>query len=71
MAFVCHAPCALLNVKLPNGDPMIKGKHMTSFSNTEEAGSEVDPGGAVLLENELEKRRALMQRARSGRLCAD
>jgi putative intracellular protease/amidase len=37
MALVCHAPCALLNIKSPNGDPLIKGKHVTSFSNTEEA----------------------------------
>ena len=38
MAFVCHAPCALLNVKVPNGDPLIKGKNVTGFSDTEEAG---------------------------------
>jgi putative intracellular protease/amidase len=37
MALVCHAPCALLNIKSPNGDPLIKGKPVTSFSNTEEA----------------------------------
>ena len=37
MALVCHAPCALLNVKLPSGDPLIKGKNVTGFSDTEEA----------------------------------
>ena len=37
MALVCHAPCALLKVKLPNGDALIKGKNVTGFSDTEEA----------------------------------
>ena len=37
MALVCHAPCALLKVKLPNGDPLIMGKNVTGFSDAEEA----------------------------------
>jgi len=37
MALVCHAPCALLKVKLPNGDLLLKGKNVTGFSDTEEA----------------------------------
>lgn len=33
---VCHGAAALLNLKLPNGTPLIAGKKITGFSNTEE-----------------------------------
>jgi len=36
MAFVCHAPSVLVNVKLPDGGPLVKGKDVTGFSNSEE-----------------------------------
>ena len=36
IAFVCHAPASLVNAKLPDGEPLVKGKEITSFSNTEE-----------------------------------
>ncbi|MEL7002622.1 MAG: type 1 glutamine amidotransferase domain-containing protein [Bacteroidota bacterium] len=36
VALVCHAPAALKNVKDKNGDPLVKGKQVTGFSNTEE-----------------------------------
>ena len=38
VAAVCHAPAALLNVKDENGDPLVKGKKVTGFTNTEEEG---------------------------------
>ena len=55
MALVCHAPCALLKVKLPNGDPLIKGKKVTGFSDTEEAGVKLGKVVPLLLEDELKK----------------
>jgi len=55
MALVCHAPCALLNVKLPNGEPLLKGKHVTGFSNTEEAAVKLTDVVPFLLEDELTK----------------
>ncbi len=36
IAFVCHAPAALKNVKNENGEPLVKGKKVTGFTNTEE-----------------------------------
>jgi putative intracellular protease/amidase len=33
---VCHGPVALLNVKLSNGDYLLAGKNITSFTNAEE-----------------------------------
>ena len=32
--FVCHSPAALVNVKAKNGEPLVKGKQLTGFSNT-------------------------------------
>ena len=55
MAFVCHAPCALLHVKLPNGSPWIQGKRVTGFSDTEEAGVKLTNVVPFLLEAELKK----------------
>jgi putative intracellular protease/amidase len=33
---VCHAPGVLRHAKLHNGQPLVKGKHVTGFTNTEE-----------------------------------
>ncbi len=37
VAFVCHAPAALKDVKNTNGSPLVTGKKVTGFTNTEEA----------------------------------
>lgn len=37
VSFVCHAPAALKNVKNTDGEPLVKGKKVTGFTNTEEA----------------------------------
>ena len=36
VAFVCHAPAALKNVKNISGEPPVKGKKVTGFTNSEE-----------------------------------
>jgi putative intracellular protease/amidase len=36
VAFVCHAPAALRHPKTPNGAPLVQGKAVTGFTNTEE-----------------------------------
>ena len=36
VSFVCHAPAALKNVKNEDGEPLVKGKKVTGFTNTEE-----------------------------------
>jgi putative intracellular protease/amidase len=55
IALVCHAPCALLNVKMPSGDRLIKGKNVTGFSDTEEAAVMLTKVVPFLLEDELKK----------------
>ena len=37
IAFVCHAPAALKDVKNTDGTPLVNGKKVTGFTNTEEA----------------------------------
>ena len=37
VAFVCHAPAALKSVKKSDGNPLVKGKNVTGFTNSEEA----------------------------------
>lgn len=36
VAFVCHAPAALKGVKGTDGEPLVKGKKVTGFTNSEE-----------------------------------
>lgn len=55
IAFVCHAPVALLKAKAENGQPLVKGKKLTSFSNTEEEGAGLTKVVPFLLEDELIK----------------
>ncbi|MCJ8317816.1 type 1 glutamine amidotransferase domain-containing protein [Idiomarina sp.] len=50
---VCHAPAVLLNAKTPSGDPIVQGRTVTGFSNTEEAAVELTNVVPFLLEDEL------------------
>jgi putative intracellular protease/amidase len=59
ISFVCHAPAALVNVKSKNGEPLIKGKELTGFSNTEEEAVQLTKIVPFLLEDELKKHGAL------------
>ncbi len=53
--FVCHAPAALVNVKAENGQPLVKGKNVTGFSDTEEEAVGLTKVVPFLLEQELKK----------------
>lgn len=52
---VCHGPCGLVNVKAPNGEPIVKGKRVNGFSNSEEEGVGKTARVPFLLETELIK----------------
>jgi putative intracellular protease/amidase len=58
IAFVCHSPAVLLKVKDANGEPLVKGKEVTGFSNTEEDAVKLSDIVPFLLEDELKKRGA-------------
>ncbi len=53
---VCHAPAVLLNVKDENGEPLVKGKNVTGFTNTEEAAVQLTNVVPFLLEDELKNK---------------
>jgi putative intracellular protease/amidase len=53
IAFVCHAPAALIKVKGENGEPLVKGKEVTGFSNNEEEAVNLSKIVPFLLEDEL------------------
>jgi len=55
VAFVCHAPAALINVKAPNGEPLVKDKEVTGFSNSEEEAVKLTKIVPFLLEDEIKK----------------
>lgn len=55
IAFVCHAPAALINVKAENNEPLVSGKQITGFSNTEEDAAKLSNVVPFLLEDELKK----------------
>jgi putative intracellular protease/amidase len=53
VAFVCHSPAALKNVKV-NGEFLVKGKQLTGFSNTEEEAVGLTKVVPFLLEDALQ-----------------
>lgn len=53
VAAVCHAPAVLLKAKTVNGEPLVKGKKVTGFSNSEEDAVELTTIVPYLLEDEL------------------
>ena len=53
---VCHAPSVLLNTKNTQGEPLVKGKKVTGFTNTEEAAVGLTEIVPFLLEDELKNR---------------
>ena len=55
IAFVCHAPAALKNVKNTDGTPLVKGKKVTGFTNTEEAAVGLTDIVPFLVEDMLSK----------------
>ena len=52
VAFVCHSPAALKNVKV-DSEYLVKGKTVTGFSNTEEEGVQLTDVVPFLLEDVL------------------
>lgn len=63
VAAVCHAPTVLLKAKAANGEPLVKGKRVTGFSNSEEAAVGLTDVVPHLLEDELKRLGADYQRS--------
>jgi len=53
VAFVCHAPGVLRHVKTPEGRPLVEGRKVTGFTNTEEEAVGLTHVVPFLVEDEL------------------
>lgn len=53
VALVCHAPGVLRHVKTPAGKPLVEGKQVTGFTNTEEEAVGLSKIVPFLVEDEL------------------
>jgi putative intracellular protease/amidase len=62
VAFVCHSPSVLKNVKV-NGEFLVKGKNFTGFSNTEEAAVGLTDIVPFLLEDTLQENGGVYSKA--------
>lgn len=56
VAFVCHAPAALKHPKKADGSPLVKGKKVTGFSNSEEEAVQLTEVVPFLLEDMLQEK---------------
>ena len=63
VAAVCHAPAVLRHVKAPDGSPMVRGRSVTGFSNTEEEAVQLTDVVPFLLEEELKAKGANYSKA--------
>jgi putative intracellular protease/amidase len=55
VALVCHAPGVLRHVKAADGQPLVAGKKVSGFTNTEEEGVGLTDVVPFLVEDELKK----------------
>uniref|UniRef100_UPI000D3355F9 type 1 glutamine amidotransferase domain-containing protein n=1 Tax=unclassified Variovorax TaxID=663243 RepID=UPI000D3355F9 len=59
VALVCHAPGVLRHVKRADGQPLVEGKRVTGFTNTEEEGVGLTKVVPFLVEDELKAKGGL------------
>ncbi|MFI8003593.1 type 1 glutamine amidotransferase domain-containing protein [Streptomyces sp. NPDC086010] len=55
LALVCHAPAALRHATNEDGTPLVQGKKVTGFTNSEEAAVELTEVVPFLVEDELKR----------------
>ena len=63
VAAVCHAPAVLRNAKTSEGQPLVQGKSVTGFSNSEEEAVQLSDVVPFLLEDELKAKGAQYSKA--------
>ena len=63
VAAVCHAPAVLRHTEMPDGSPLVKGKSVTGFSNTEEGAVQLSDVVPFMLEDELKAKGANYSKA--------
>ena len=63
VAAVCHAPGVLRRTKAPNGEPLVAGKRVTGFANSEEAAVGLTGVVPFLVEDALKEAGGLYTKA--------
>jgi len=63
VALVCHAPGALRHVTTPEGKPLVEGKKVTGFTNTEEEAMGLTKVVPFLVEDELRAKGGIFSKA--------
>lgn len=63
VAAVCHGPAALVNVTLSDGTPLVAGRRLAAFTDSEERAVQLDAVVPFLLASTLAERGALHQPA--------
>lgn len=63
IALVCHAPGALRHVKTSDGKPLVQGKTVTGFTNTEEEAVGLTKVVPFLVEDELKAKGGIFSKA--------
>ena len=63
VALVCHAPGVLRHAKRADGQPLVDGRKVTGFTNSEEAAVELTDVVPFLVEDELKRLGGRFERA--------
>jgi putative intracellular protease/amidase len=63
VALVCHAPGVLRHATAPDGRPLVEGKAVTGFTNTEEEAVSLTAIVPFLVEDELKRKGGLFSKA--------
>ena len=63
VALVCHAPGVLRHVKTSGGKPLVQGKRVTGFTNTEEEAVGLTKVVPFLVEDELKAKGGIFSKA--------
>jgi len=63
VALVCHAPGVLRHVTTPDGKPLVEGKPVTGFTNSEEAAVGLTEIVPFLVEDELKARGGIFSKS--------
>lgn len=64
-AFICHGPAALVGARDKSGQPLVKGRELTGFTNAEEKAVELDEVMPFLLETRLRDLGAVFKEAKA------
>jgi putative intracellular protease/amidase len=62
VAAVCHGPAALVDVRLADGEPLVKGRRVTGFTNEEERAVKLEEVVPFLIETAMQQRGARFEK---------